>query len=210
MLIDRIELHHVAMPLITPWRTAYGEDSAVHALLCRLSSGSVDAWGESALFAAPTYKPEWGAGVFLLARDWLAPRLLGQEIASGAALQERLSAFKGNPFAKAAFDIAWWHLRSKIEGRSLHALLGATRTEAPVGQDFGVGDDIDALLASVDGAVAEGYRGSSSSSAPAGTCRCCGPCARASPSTRSTSTATAATGCRTWRCSGRSTNSAWR
>ena len=157
MLIDRIELHHVAMPLITPWRTAYGEDSAVHALLCRLSSGSVDAWGESALFAAPTYKPEWGAGVFLLARDWLAPRLLGQEIASGAALQDRLSAFKGNPFAKAAFDIAWWHLRSKIEGRPLHALLGATRTEAPVGQDFGVGDDIDALLASVDGAVAEGY-----------------------------------------------------
>ena len=29
MLIDRIELFHVAMPLISPWRTAYGEDSVV-------------------------------------------------------------------------------------------------------------------------------------------------------------------------------------
>ena len=26
MKIDRIDLFHVAMPLIYPWRTAYGED----------------------------------------------------------------------------------------------------------------------------------------------------------------------------------------
>ena len=52
MKIDRIELFHVAMPLIYPWRTAYGEDAAVHSVLCRLTSGSVEAWGESAPFAA--------------------------------------------------------------------------------------------------------------------------------------------------------------
>ena len=157
MRIDRIDLHHVAMPLIAPWRTAYGEDTAIHSLFCRLSSGSLDAWGESALFAAPTYKPEWGAGVFQLARDWLAPQLLHQQIDSGADLQARLGIFKGNPFAKAAFDIAWWHLQSKIENRPLHELLGATRTRAPVGQDFGVGDDIDELLDKIDTAVTEGY-----------------------------------------------------
>ena len=157
MKIDRIELHHVAMPLIAPWRTAYGEDTAVHSLFCRLSSGSVDAWGESAIFAAPTYKPEWGAGVFALARDWLAPQIIGQEIDSGAAIQKRMSIFKGNPFAKAAFDIAWWHLASKIAGTPLHEMIGATRAEAPVGADFGAEADIDALLAKVDQAVAQGY-----------------------------------------------------
>lgn len=157
MRIDRIELHHVAMPLIAPWRTAYGEDTAVHSLFCRLSSGSVDAWGESAIFAAPTYKPEWGSGVFALARDWLAPQLLHQEVESGEALQQRLSIFKGNPFAKAAFDIAWWHLQSKIVGKSLPELIGATRSEAPVGADLGAGDDLDALLADVDRAIADGY-----------------------------------------------------
>jgi hypothetical protein len=52
MIIDRIELYHVAMPLIYPWRTAYGEDSAIHSLLLRMCSGSVDAWGESAPLAA--------------------------------------------------------------------------------------------------------------------------------------------------------------
>ena len=100
MKIDRIELYHVAMPLIYPWRTAYGEDAAIHSLLCRMSSGSVDGWGESAPFAAPCYSPEWAGGIFAVTRDWLAPALLGQDISSGEDLQKRLSLFKGNPFAR--------------------------------------------------------------------------------------------------------------
>ena len=28
-LIDRIDLYRVAMPLIYPWRTAYGEDAVI-------------------------------------------------------------------------------------------------------------------------------------------------------------------------------------
>ena len=39
MKIDRIDLYHVAMPLIYPWKTAYGEDAAIQAVLCRMSSG---------------------------------------------------------------------------------------------------------------------------------------------------------------------------
>ena len=69
MHIDRIELFHVAMPLISPWRTAYGEDATIDSLLCRMTSGSVEAWGESAPFAAPCYSPEWANGIFSLCRD---------------------------------------------------------------------------------------------------------------------------------------------
>jgi O-succinylbenzoate synthase len=57
MKIDRIELFHVAMPLIYPWKTAYGEDVACHSVLCRMTSGSVHAWGESAPLTAPCYSP---------------------------------------------------------------------------------------------------------------------------------------------------------
>ena len=35
MFIDAVELYHVAMPLISPWRTAYGEDAAVESVLVR-------------------------------------------------------------------------------------------------------------------------------------------------------------------------------
>jgi len=157
MKIDRIELFHVAMPLIYPWRTAYGEDAAVHSVLCRLTSGSVEAWGESAPFAAPCYSPEWAGGIFAVAREWLAPALLHQDIQSGEQLQQRLAIFKGNPFAKAVFDTAWWSLQSKLTGQPLHRLLGATRDVVPVGADFGVMDRVEDLLEPVAQAVAAGF-----------------------------------------------------
>jgi O-succinylbenzoate synthase len=145
------------MPLIYPWRTAYGEDAAVHAVLCRMTSGSVSAWGESSPLAAPCYSPEWAGGVFAVARDWLAPALLGQDLRSGKELQQHVRLFKGNPFAKALFDGAWWSLHSKLENRPLHELLGASRREVPVGADFGVMDSIDELLPAVASAVQDRF-----------------------------------------------------
>jgi len=153
MKIDRIELFHVAMPLIYPWKTAYGEDVACHSVLCRMTSGSVHAWGESAPLTAPCYSPEWGAGIFACAKEWLAPALLGQQIDSGAALQQRLAIYKGNPFAKAILDTAWWNLQSRLTNTPLHRLLGATRDQVPVGADFGVMDSFDDLLRAIAGAV---------------------------------------------------------
>jgi O-succinylbenzoate synthase len=157
MKIDRIELFHVAMPLIYPWRTAYGEDAEIHSVLCRMTSGSVAGWGESSPLAAPCYSPEWAGGVFATARDWLAPALVGQNIESGLALQGRLAIYKGNPFAKSALDTAWWSLNSKVTGTALHTLLGATRRSVTVGADFGIMDSIDDLLEAVDGAVAQRF-----------------------------------------------------
>ncbi len=157
MRIDRIELFHVAMPLIYPWRTAYGEDATIHSVLCRLASGSVEAWGESSPLAAPCYSPEWAGGIFATCRDWLAPQIVGHEIGSGAELQQRLAIFKGNPFAKAILDTAWWALSSKLANRPLHELLGATRDEVPVGADFGVMDSVDDLLTGVGQAVEAGF-----------------------------------------------------
>jgi O-succinylbenzoate synthase len=162
MHIDRIELFHVAMPLIYPWRTAYGEDAAVHSVLCRMTSGSLSAWGEASPLAAPCYSPEWGGGVFAVAKEWLAPAIVGQSIASGDELQAGLAHFKGNPFAKAVLDSAWWALEARSAGQPLHRLLAeaagcAPRDEVPVGADFGVMDSIDDLLAAIGPAVEQGF-----------------------------------------------------
>ena len=153
MRIERIELFHVAMPLIYPWRTAYGEDAAIHSVLCRMTSGSLEGWGESSPLAAPCYSPEWAGGVFAVCRDWLAPSLIGSTIPRASDLQSKLSLYKGNPFAKAVLDTAWWSLESHRTGTPLHQLLGAHRHEIPVGADFGVMDSIDDLLTAVGDAA---------------------------------------------------------
>jgi o-succinylbenzoate synthase len=157
MRIDRIDLHHVAMQLISPWRTAYGEDREIHAVLCQMESGSRVGWGETSPLAAPTYSAEWAGGVFGVLRDWLAPRVIGQEFADAHQLQERLSLFKGNQFAKAALDAAWWSLYSQQSGVPLHVALGAEREVVSVGADFGVMDSVEELLDHVDAAVAQGF-----------------------------------------------------
>ena len=158
MRIDRIDLYHVAMPLKSPWRTAYGEDATIESVLCRLVSGSLDAWGEASPLAAPCYSPEWAGGVFAVCRDWMGPALLGQDLTAGGELQRRLAHFKGNPFAKAVFDTAWWSLESKRTNQPLAKLVGGDRTMVSVGADFSVMDSLDELLAAVGEAVDASFR----------------------------------------------------
>ncbi|MFO0944526.1 MAG: o-succinylbenzoate synthase [Planctomycetota bacterium] len=157
MRIDAIEVYRVAMPLISPWRTAYGEDATVESVLVRMWSGEEEGWGESTPLAAPCYSPEFAAGVYLTVKDWLAPRIVGQEIPCASDLQALLATFKGNPFAKGALDTAWWALESQLSSRPLHRLFGATRDEVVVGADFGVLDSIDELLVKVGQAVDQGF-----------------------------------------------------
>jgi O-succinylbenzoate synthase len=157
MLIDRIDLYHVAMPLIYPWRTAYGEDSTVESILVRMTTDGLDGWGETTPLAAPCYSPEFAAGVFILLRDWLAPRIVGRNIGAAQELQARLSLFKENPFAKAGLESAWWALKSAEAKTPLHTLLGATRDVVEVGADFGVMNSLDELLTAVGQAVDAQY-----------------------------------------------------
>ena len=153
MRIETIDIYHVALPLITPWRTAYGDDTAVESVLVRVTSGGAVGWGESTPLAAPCYSPEWAGGLFTTVRDWLAPAVIGQDITSGERLQEKLALFKGNPFAKAALDTAWWVLHAQMLGQPLHHLLGARRSSVSVGADFGVTDSVDELVTAVGQAV---------------------------------------------------------
>ena len=158
MRIERIDLYRVAMPLISPWRTAYGEDAVIESVLVRMTSGGVAGWGETSPLAAPTYSPEWAAGVFLTMKTWLAPRLAGLDIDSGEQLQRQLALFKGNPFARGGLDLAWWDLHARLQGQPLYRVLGGTCPDVTVGEDFGVMDSIEELIGKVGQALAVGFR----------------------------------------------------
>ena len=124
MRIDRLDVHYVVMPLIYPWRTAYGEDADIHSVLVKLSSGEHTAWAESTPFFAPHYLSESAGSVFYHVTEVFGPHVVGREYDTAADINERLSPFKGNSFAKAAIEIGWWTLQSRITGTPLHRLLG--------------------------------------------------------------------------------------
>lgn len=158
MKIERISIYRVRMPLITPFRTAFGDDADIESVLVKLGSGELDGWGESAPWEHPAYSPESAEGAYLTAARFIAPLLLGKEIASGGDLQKALQCIKGNPFAKAAFDLAWWDLQSKLEQRPLWCMLGGVRQEVDCGADIGVLNTIDELLVEIARAMDAGYK----------------------------------------------------
>ena len=157
MRIDRLDVYHVAMPLLYPWRTAYGEDYDIHSVLVRAVSGDHYAWAESSPLHAPTYLTESAVSVFHHVIQFFGPHVVGREYESADEINARLDVFKGNSFAKAAIEIAWWSLRSKITGMPLHRLLGGQTREVQAGADFGIQDSIDMLLGNIQKAVDAGF-----------------------------------------------------
>jgi o-succinylbenzoate synthase len=158
MRISRIELYRVAMPLIYPFRTAFGNDETIESVFVRLCAGDLYGWGESASWRNPAYCPECAAAQFLISREFIAPLLLNQEVESGQQLQQRLSVIKGNPFAKAAFDLAWWDMYARSLNQPLWEVLGGTSSRIDVGADFGVMETVAQLLDAIAAANQQGYK----------------------------------------------------
>ena len=158
MRIERLEVYYVRLPLIYPWRTAYGSDDEIDSVLIHGYAGAVDAWSETTPLRAPTYSPEFTLGVYSLISEIMAPLLVGHEFDSPQALLDRLRSFKGNPFAKGGLEGLWWHLQAKLEGRPLHELLGGTFRHVDAGADFGIQDSIEMLLQKIQTAVDQGYK----------------------------------------------------
>ncbi len=158
MKVEAIDVFRVRMPLVRPFRTAFGDDDVIESILVRMRSAGRAGWGEAAPWSTPAYSSECALTAFQVVGRFLAPRLIGREVGSGGELQRLLGPVKGNPFAKAALDQAWWDLHARRAGRPLWQVLGGRRDTIEVGADFGVRESIDELLAAIGSAVSAGYK----------------------------------------------------
>ncbi|MHC4399808.1 MAG: enolase C-terminal domain-like protein, partial [Planctomycetota bacterium] len=157
MQIDAIDLFHVALPLRRPQPTPLGPSDHLQTVLARMRSGEAVGWGEASPGNGPVAGSEWAAGVFGCARDWLAPAIVGRSIDSGTALQERLAPFRGNQFAKAALDSAWWDLHARMTEKPLHELLDGDRKAIEIGVGFDQMETIEELFAAMAEAFEAGF-----------------------------------------------------
>ncbi|HLS68499.1 MAG TPA: o-succinylbenzoate synthase, partial [Kiloniellales bacterium] len=158
MRVEAVELFHVRMPMKEVWRTAFSEESAIESIFVRMVIDGQEGWGETAPYRSPQYSSEWCDGAFSLLHDWLAPAIIGREIASGEALAALIAPFKGNQFAKAGLDLAWWDAHARLEGQPLWQLIGGTDNRVEVGADIAVLSDIDALLTEIAKAQEVGFK----------------------------------------------------
>ncbi len=157
MKIDSIEVFHVALPLRQPREVAGRHLDTLETVLLRMQSGETAGWGEASPGNAPLAAEEWAAGVFGCLRDWLAPAIRSASVDMAEEIEQRLDPFRGNRFAKAALDTAWWDLAARLQGKPLHQLLGGKRQAVEIGVTFDRMNDIEELLEAIGQAFRAGY-----------------------------------------------------
>lgn len=158
MKIEAIELFHVRMPLLRPFETSFGRQTHHEAAIVRLSSGGASGYGEAPASSGPWYSGEDAQTAWHMIHDFLAPSILGKELAHPSELPERFSFVRGNPMAKAGVESAAWDCFATLHGAPLAKLWGGERAEIPTGVSLGIEPTIGDLLERVRAGVAAGYR----------------------------------------------------
>ena len=157
MKLESVELRRIAMPLVTPFRTSFGTQTARDVLLVRVEGPDGHGWGECVAMNEPLYSPEYVDGAHAVTRDHLLPRLaaLGEVTAEGVA--GALAAVKGHPMAKAAVEMAVLDAELKARGESFAAHLGGVRSTVPSGVSIGITGSVPELLDTVAAYLDQGY-----------------------------------------------------
>ena len=157
MKLTGVELRHIAMPLVSPFRTSFGTQTTRDILLVRVLSEEAEGWGECVAMASPVYSPEYIDGAADVLRRFLVPALVAAGPVDAIAVSGVLERFKGHQMAKAALEMAVLDAELRTEGRSFARELGAVHDRVPCGVSVGIMDSIPELLDAVGGYLDEGY-----------------------------------------------------
>jgi O-succinylbenzoate synthase len=123
MKIDRIELIHIKMDLVSPFVTSMGTEYDEEHIIVRVDGEGVTGWGESVAEGTPFYSYETVTTAWHILRDFLIPSIIGKElpgISEAIALYEKV---RGHMMAKAGLEAALWDAFAKTKGISLSKML---------------------------------------------------------------------------------------
>lgn len=159
MKIERVELHHIELPLVQPFQTSFGVETIRPCILLAVHSDGLTGWAECVAHGGPWYSYETVETAWHVLRDFLIPAIMdrGGHVSSPADAVQRFRRVRGHPMAKAALENAIWDLLAKAESKPLAKMLGGVRRKVEVGVSIGIQPTVEELLARVDDFVAQGY-----------------------------------------------------
>jgi O-succinylbenzoate synthase len=152
-----VELRRISMPLVAPFRTSFGTETARDILLVRVITEDAEGWGECVAMASPRYSSEYVDAAADVLRRFLVPAVMAAGSPAAHTVAEVLAPFKGHRMAKAALEMAVLDAELRAEGRSFGRELGSVRERVPCGVSVGIMNSVPELLDAVGGYLAEGY-----------------------------------------------------
>jgi len=158
MKIDRIELTHVRVPLVEPFRISSGAVSEKDAIVVRVESDAGVGWGESSPMAGSFYSADTPESCWRELSSTLAPAAAGMEFDSPGAAISWAGGLAGSNFAKTGLETALWDIAAKSENQPLYKLLGGSKTRVESGLAVGLYDDVEDMLRAIGRYLADGYK----------------------------------------------------
>src|SRR5437879_4026889 len=145
MKIADVRVIQADIPVERPHKMSFTTLEMMNFVFVRLETGDgLVGWGEAACLGGPTWSEESSESVAATIERYIAPWLVGR--------------VQGNPFARAAVEMALWDLNGKALGVPVHRLLGGrVRDRVPLSWSLAVADH-DAEVEEARAKVARGHR----------------------------------------------------
>jgi muconate cycloisomerase len=143
MRIRDVRVTLADIPVRRPHVMSFTTLRAVNFVFVRLETDEgLVGWGEAACLGGPTWSAESAESVAVTIERYVAPWLVGCDATAIEVLRlEMARRVQGNPFARAAVDMALWDLAGRALGVPVHRLLGGrVRDRVPLSWSLAVAD----------------------------------------------------------------------
>jgi o-succinylbenzoate synthase len=157
--IDRIVLRQLRLPLVHFFETSFSRTYEREIIIVEVVSEGLSGWGEITAGEHPFYNEEWTASAWLIARDYVAPRLIGREIGHAQEVDALTRHIRGHNMARGGVEAAVWDLQARRNGTPLWKEIGGgARKEIPCGVSIGIQDSVEQLIEKTERELAAGYQ----------------------------------------------------
>ena len=160
MKIADVRVIQADIPVARPHKMSFTTLETMNFVFVRMETADgLVGWGEAACLGGPTWSEESSESVAATIERYIAPWLVGREASEIEPLARELARrVQGNPFARAAVEMALWDLNGKALGVPVHRLLGGrVRERVPLSWSLAVADH-DAEVEEARAKVARGHR----------------------------------------------------
>jgi len=152
-----VELRLVDMPLVRPFQTSRGTETARSFMLVRWRGEDAEGWAECAADPTPVHFSETLDSAWKVLEKVLIPLVTEGGPMSPSRAHEAMNDVPGNELAKAALETAMLDCHLRAHDVRMVDHLGGTTDRVSVGVSVGIARDIDELLGWVAGYLDDGY-----------------------------------------------------
>ena len=159
MKIERITLRQLKMPLVHFFETSFSRTYSRDIVIVEVESEGLSGWGEITAGENPFYNEEWTQSAWMIARDYVAPRLVGKTLAAATDVDPLTRHIRGHNMARGGVEAAVWDLQARRNNNPLWKEIGGgAREEIPCGVSIGIQDTVEQLLGKIELELNAGYQ----------------------------------------------------